>query len=146
MDNRQVDEIDLGLIHQLQRNARMSTAELARKLGLSRTTVHARLGRLEAGGIIRGYSVRLSSEYESSAIRAHVMITCAPKHTAAVENALRSIREVRTVLSVSGPHDLIVVLAAPSVAELDRLLDRIGALDGVERTMSSIVLSTKLDR
>ncbi len=146
MDNRQVDELDLGLIHQLRGNARLSTAELARKLGVSRTTVHARLARLEQNGVIRGYSVRLSSEFENSAIRAHVMVTCLPKHTAAVEIALKAIREVRTVLSVSGPHDLIVVLAAASVAELDQLLDRIGALDGVERTMSSIVLSTKLDR
>jgi len=146
MDNRQVDALDLGLIHLLQGNARLSTAELARKLGVSRTTVHARLARLEHSGVIRGYSVRLSSEFESSAIRAHVLITCIPKHTAAVESALKTVREVRTVLSVSGPHDLIVVLAAPSVAELDRLLDRIGSLDGVERTMSSIVLSTKLDR
>lgn len=146
MDNRPVDETDLALLHLLQGNARLSNAELARKLGLSRTTVHSRLTRLEHSGIVRGYSVRLSSDFESRAIRAHVMINCIPRHTASVEASLKGIREVRTVLSVSGPHDLIVVIAAPSVAELDRLLDRIGALDGVERTLSSIVLSTKLDR
>jgi DNA-binding Lrp family transcriptional regulator len=141
-----VDETDLALLHLLRGNARLATSELARKLGVSRTTVHARITRLEQQGVIRGYSVRLSSEYESSAIRAHVLITCTPKHAASVEAGLKAIREVRTVMSVSGPHDLIVVLAAPSVAELDTLLDRIGALDGVERTTSSIILSTKLDR
>ena len=146
MDDLTTDPMDRALLHLLQGNARLPTAELARQLGVSRTTVHTRLAQLEQRGIIRGYSVRLSSEFESRAIRAHVLITCLPKHTASVEKGLREIHEVRTVLSVSGPHDLIVLLAARSVAELDVLLDRIGAMDGVERTTSSIILSTKLDR
>jgi DNA-binding Lrp family transcriptional regulator len=145
-DPLRVDETDLQLIHLLQEDARTATTVLATRLGLSRTTVHARIQRLERQGIIQGYSARLSSEFESRAVRAHVSITCTPKRTPAVERALKVIREVRSVLSVSGPFDLIVVLAAPSVGELDLLLDRIGALDGVERTTSSIVLATKLDR
>ena len=145
-DALRVDETDLQLIHLLQEDARTPTTVLAVRLGLSRTTVHARIQRLERQGIIQGYSVRLSSEFESRAVRAHVSITCTPKRTPGVERALKAIREVRSVLSVSGPFDLIVVLAAPSVGELDLLLDRIGALDGVERTTSSIVLATKLDR
>jgi DNA-binding Lrp family transcriptional regulator len=47
---------------------------------------------------------------------------------------------------VRGAFDLIVVVAASSVAELDRLIDRIGAFDGVERTTSAVVLSTRIDR
>lgn len=140
------DETDLQIIHLLQENARAATTTLASRLGLSRTTVHARISRLEQQGIIQGYSVRLSSDFESRSVRAHVSITCTPKRTPAVERGLKGIREVRSVLSVSGPFDLIVVLSAPSVGELDLLLDRIGALEGVERTTSSIVLATKLDR
>ncbi len=50
------------------------------------------------------------------------------------------------MFSVSGPYDLLAVVAAPSITELDALLDRIGALDGVERTTSAIVLSTRIER
>jgi len=47
---------------------------------------------------------------------------------------------------VSGTFDLIAIIAAPSIAELDRLIDRIGLIDGVERTLSSIILSTRISR
>ena len=54
--------------------------------------------------------------------------------------------EVRTLHSVSGPFDLVALGVAPSVAEMDQLTDRIGAIDGVERTTSSIILSAKFER
>jgi DNA-binding Lrp family transcriptional regulator len=74
------------------------------------------------------------------------MITLAPRRGAAIEAALRRIAEVRVLHSVSGPFDLIAVVAAASIGELDALIDRIGLLDGVERTTSAIVLSTRIQR
>ena len=56
------DRLDRDLITLLQANARESTANLARKLGIARTTVVARLARLEADGLIAGYTVRLGGE------------------------------------------------------------------------------------
>jgi DNA-binding Lrp family transcriptional regulator len=70
----------------------------------------------------------------------------APKQAAAVVGAARKMPFVRQLQSVSGPYDLIARCAAPSVADMDALIDALGALDGVERTTSSIVLSTKIDR
>jgi DNA-binding Lrp family transcriptional regulator len=83
---------------------------------------------------------------EAALVRAHVLITVAPRQSAAIEVALRKIAEVRVLHSVSGPVDLIAVVAALSIGELDALIDRIGALDGVERTTSAIVLSTRIQR
>jgi len=74
------------------------------------------------------------------------MITAPSKQAAGVESALRQIPEVRTLLSVSGTFDLIAIVVAPSIQELDRLIDRIGILEGVERTTSAIILSTRIDR
>ena len=74
------------------------------------------------------------------------MIKVRPKETRAVTAALHAIAQVRLLHSVSGDVDLIAVAAAASVAEMDEVIDRIGALDGVERTTSSIILSTKFDR
>jgi DNA-binding Lrp family transcriptional regulator len=79
-------------------------------------------------------------------VRAHVLVTALPKLAPKVETALRGMMTVRTLHSVSGHFDMIVVVEAPSIQELDAVLDRIGALEGVERTMSSIVLSTRIDR
>lgn len=139
-------DADRSLIALLRDNARASTAELARRLGVSRTTVQSRLERLEKSGVIAGYSVKLSPDYERNLVRAHILVTALPKLSASVEAVLRRIPEVRTLHSVSGNFDMIIIVEAPSVRDLDALIDRIGALEGVERTLSSIILSTRIDR
>lgn len=141
-----MDDTDEALLARLQENARTSTAELARALGLSRTTVQSRLERLERSGVITGYTVRLSDARSRSMVQAYVWVTVAPRAAAAVVAALRRLPAVRLLHSVSGPFDMVVMACAPSVGHIDALIDSIGALEGVERTTSSIVLSTKIDR
>ena len=139
-------QADNALIALLRENARMPVVELARRLGVSRTTAQSRLERLERRGIIAGYGVKLSPEHERSLVRAHILVTVPPKQSAAVAAALSRIPEVRTLHSVSGNFDMIVVVVAPSVGDLDQLIDRVGALEGVERTLTTIILSTRIDR
>ena len=141
-----MDEIDTRLINALREDARAPAAALARGLGLSRTTVQSRLERLERQGVISGYTVRLSEAHERGQIHAYVMMTVSHKQAAAVTAAIRRLPAVRSLQSVSGPFDLIAQAVAPTVADMDTLIDALGALDGVERTTSSIVLSTKIDR
>jgi DNA-binding Lrp family transcriptional regulator len=141
-----MDSIDEKLISALRENARASTAQLARLVGRSRTSVQSRIERLEKHGVILGYGVRLAPEHSLGAVRAHVMIKVGPKETRAVTAALRAIDHVRVLHSVSGDVDLIAVAMTATVAEMDQVIDRIGALDGVERTTSSIILSTKFER
>ena len=142
----QIDEIDRALIAALREHARAPAAVLARRLSLSRTTVQSRLERLERGGVITGYTVKLSEAHERGQILAYVMITVAPKQSAAVVQVVRGLTAVRLLQSVSGPFDFIALIAAPSVAEVDQVIDAIGMLEGVDRTTSSIVMSTKFDR
>jgi DNA-binding Lrp family transcriptional regulator len=141
-----MDALDELLIAKLRENARESVAELARGLGLSRTTVQSRIERLERSGVISGYTVQLSEAAERGHIHAYVMITVAPKQAAVVAHEVRKLIQVRKLQSVSGSFDLFASVVAPSVAQMDQVIDAIGALEGVERTVSSIVLSTKFDR
>ncbi|MFD2236589.1 Lrp/AsnC family transcriptional regulator [Aureimonas populi] len=143
MSRTEKDELLIAL---LAENARAPVAELARRLGLSRTTVQARIERLEREGVIAGYAVRISEAAERALIRAHILMTVKPKHAARTIAQLKEMREVRTLHSVSGEVDLIAMVAAGSVAALDSVVDRIGELDGVERTQTSIILATKIDR
>ncbi len=141
-----MDGIDQRLISALRENGRASTAELARLVGRSRTSVQSRIERLEKQGVITGYGARLAPEHDFGAVRAHVMIKVGPKEARAVIAALQAIAQVRVLHSVSGDVDLIAIAAGASVAEMDAVIDRIGVLDGVERTTSSIILSTKFER
>ena len=141
-----LDAIDQTLLNELRENARCPVALLARKVGLSRTAVQARMARLERDQVIAGYGVRTGAAYEQSQVAAHVMLTVGPKVSGPVEAALRRIPEVRCLLSISGAYDLIAIVQAGSIEGLDALIDRIGLIDGVERTHTSVVLSRRFER
>jgi DNA-binding Lrp family transcriptional regulator len=141
-----IDPTDQRILALLREDARASTSKLGRKLGLSRTTVQSRIERMLTRGIIAGFIVRLSDEVVRGQIQAHVMVTTLPKLASRVEAELRRLPEVRKLYAISGAHDFIAVVITDSVKEMDVLLDRIGVLEGVDRTESSIVLSTRIDR
>ncbi len=140
------DQTDRDLIALLQANARESTATLARKLGLARTTVVARLARLEAQAVIVGYSVRLGSDSGERGVQAYVGISISPKASREVIQRLSRLPELRQLASVSGEFDFMALLRAESTMRLDALLDEIGEIDGVMKTTTSVVLALRVDR
>lgn len=141
-----MDDLDRRLIALLQANARESTAQLARRLGVARTTVLARLARLERERVVTGYTVRLAADEDERSVQAFVGIVTDPKQGPEVVRALSLLPELRQLSSVSGEFDYIALLRAETTARLDELLDRIGAVPGVARTTSSVVLARRVDR
>jgi len=141
-----LDTLDRRLIALLQADARTSTADLARRLGVARTTVLARLARLQREGVIVGYTVRLGQQEGEHGVEAYVGITTEPRAGALVTQRLAALPELRQLCSVSGEFDYLALLRAESTARLDRLLDEIGAIDGVMRTTTSVVLARRIDR
>ena len=141
-----MDDTDRHLLSLLQANARESTALLARKLKLARTTVVARIARLERDGVIGGYGVRLGQRLEQAAVRAYCGLSVAPRMASGVVQALERLPEVEEISAVSGPYDYLVALRCETNEQLDALLDRIGLIDGIRQTQTSVVLSRKVDR
>lgn len=141
----QIDETDRALIASLQANARQPIADLARTLGLARTTVQARLDRLERNGTIIGYTARLGVAADAP-LRATALVSIEPRTGPAVLARLRSLPGVRVVHTTSGRFDLLVQIAADTTQELDETLDKIGETRGVKSSESLIHLSTKIDR
>ncbi len=141
----QLDDTDHKLLSLLSENARAPVATLARKLDLARTTVQARLDRLESSGAIAAYTLRLG-EVARPRIRATALISIELRAGPAVLQKLKTLPAVETVHTCSGRVDLIVQLATDSTAELDDTLDRIGEAKGVKSSESLIHLSTRLDR
>ncbi|WP_300492785.1 Lrp/AsnC family transcriptional regulator [Marinobacter sp.] len=141
-----ISKQDQRLLLHLRQNARCSVSDLARALDLSRSTVQNRIAKLEASGVIRGYSVELGGEYTASQVEAHVSIKVFQKLTARTNAALEQISQVSQLYSVSGEYDLIAIVQAQSLEELSAVLDEIGNLEGVERTNSAVVLETRFRR
>lgn len=145
MDIR-LDDHDRDLLSLLQANARESTSNLARKLNLARTTVVARIARLERGGIVAGYGVRLGHQLEPAAIRAFCGLSVNAKGAPSVIRALERMPEVEEVWAVSGQVDYMVLLRCATPERLDQLIDQMGQIDGINQTQTSIVLSRRIDR
>lgn len=137
---------DEALLALLQADARLSTAELARRLGVARSTVQGRIERLERSGVILGYGVRLSSAALARQVEAHVMISIEPAQQAAVERRLRAIRGLTALYTVSGNFDLIAMVGAETTVALDAALDEIRGCPGVRATQTSVLLSRRHPR
>ena len=137
---------DRQLIELLKVNARASVASLARQLGVSRSTVKARLKRLEDTGAIAGYTVRLGQTPERSAITAHVLLEASAKRADAMIRELRALAAIRGLYAISGAFDYLAIVETASTHDMDAILDRIGRIEGVTRTQTHIALSVKFER
>lgn len=141
-----VDDLDRSILGLLSADARISVATLARRLKVARSTIQARLERLETSGIIAGYTVKLGEAARQGRIRATVLLTIEPRAQPAILTRLKAIPEIERVHTTSGRVDLLLQIAAPSTAVLDAVLDQIGEMSGVKSSESLIHLSTKMDR
>ena len=138
--------VDRAILGQLGTDARVSVATLARRLKVARSTIQARLERLEATGVIAGYTVKLGEAARQSRIRATVLLTIEPRAQANLLSRLKALPEVDRIHTTSGRVDLLLQVAAASTTALDEVLDQIGEMTGVRSSESLIHLSTKLDR
>lgn len=141
-----MDELDRNILGLLGADARMSVATLARRLKVARSTIQARLERLETGGVIAGYTIKLGEAAREGRLRATILVTIEPRAQGAILARLKSIPEVERVHTTSGRFDLLLQVSAPNPSQLDRVLDEIGVLTGVKSSESLIHLSTRFDR
>ncbi|MCZ8151338.1 MAG: Lrp/AsnC family transcriptional regulator [Rhodobacteraceae bacterium] len=141
-----MDELDRNIIGLLGADARMSVATLSRRLKVARSTIQARLERLETTGVIAGYTLKLGEGARQGRLRASVLLTIEPRSQAGILQRLKSIAEVERVFTTSGRVDLLLQIACPNTQVLDQVLDQIGTITGVKSSESLIHLSTRLDR
>lgn len=141
-----MDELDQKLIGILRLNARETVASLARSLKASRSTVQDRLSRLEKNGTIKGYRLELDEQTDSQLIRAYVTVSVEPQKTNLIVAEIMTFHNIISIHTVSGKFDLLVEVGTPNTQMMDKVLDRLGEIPGVNRTESSIVLSTRLQR
>lgn len=141
-----MDDLDRSIITILKTDARMSLSTLARKVKIARSTLQARIERLESSGIIAGYTITLGKGADPNPLRASLLISIDPRAQGSVLQKLKSIPQIERVFTTSGRIDLLVQLACPDTQSLDHVLDQIDATPGIRSSESLIHLSTRLDR
>ena len=134
------------LLRLLQENSRRTISDLAGELGLSRATVQQTMDRLERKGVIQGYTIKINPHYQQRQVSAYVMISVIPKKTADIVRQIQKYPQLDMLCTISGQYDLIAKVTEATTEALDSIIDGIATLDGVEKTLSHIVLSRKVDR
>ena len=138
-----MDELDGQLIGALRRNGRASLSELAALLGVTRSTVRVRLDRLVAGGEIAGFTVQTRSDLRPDAVRGLMMLEIAGRGAEKTMRSLTQMPQVQMVHSTNGTWDLIAEIGTATLEEFDQALFAIRRLDGVTRSETSLLLSSR---
>lgn len=139
-----IDATDLQILDLLQENARLSNAEIARRVGMVPSAIHERLKKLEARGVIDGYRPRLDPAAVGLGLLAFVFVRAdeAPGESTTGE-ALAAIPEVLEVHHVAGEDCFLAKVRTRDTEALGRLLrEGFGALPTVRSTRTTIVLGT----
>ena len=140
----QLDEFDLEILTALQENARMTTQELAERVGLSATPCARRIKRMEDEGLIERYVTLLNPERLGVGLTVFVNVrlnTQSAKTFEAFEAAIRKLPQVVGCYLLAGNYDYLVQVRVADVEAFRSFIrDRLVTIDGIGETQSNIVL------
>lgn len=141
-----LDETDLDILRRLQRNARVSNAELSREVNLSPPSTLERVRRLERLGIVRAYGALLDATALGLAVTVYVQVTLSLHQDKPIESFRECVRRMPEVLechNVSGDFDFLLKVVAEDIAAYESFVrSTLSRVPGVERLQSSFVLAT----
>lgn len=141
------DAVDRRILAILLHDGRASHASIAKQVGLSAPAVGERVRKLEQAGVIRGYHADVDPHALGLAIAAFVAIAPQPRKPAQrLVERLLAFPEIEELHAVAGTYAFIAKVRVPSTAALDAFLDRLFMLEGVERTETTVVLRTNVER
>ena len=139
-----MDALDRQIIAALRANGRATYADLGRKVGLSASAVHERVGKLESSGVIVGYHAVVDPSAVGLGVTALIGISLsdAVDHED-VARRLRDLSEIEDCWFIAGDDSYMLKVRAPDVDGLEKIIRRLSGTEGVSRTRTTIVLSTK---
>jgi Lrp/AsnC family leucine-responsive transcriptional regulator len=139
-----IDTIDRTILDLLQKNARLSNAEMAEAVGLTVSSVHERVKKMEKKGIISGYVALIDPELLGKPLLAFVRLTV-NSHQATSEGIHRLCASEPDILechNVAGEDCYILKVRAAGPKQLEKLLSAIRNSADTSRSVTNIVLST----
>lgn len=139
------DEIILGF---LRENAKLTTSKISKKTGIPITTVHNRIKKMVAEGIIKKYTVEIDYDKIGKHIPAFILINVDPKELKeknlsydVVAQKLKIMPEVEDAYAITGAFDIYAKIRIESVEKLNEFLVKLRKIIGIERTQTGIILS-----
>jgi len=139
-----IDELDARLIATLRENPRVGLLEVARRLGVARGTVQARLAKLEARGVVTGHGPEIDPAAMGYPISAFVFVELTQGRLEEAVGVLEAMPEILEADAISGPQDLICRVAARDTEHLQEVVNGMLADPAIRRCTSYIVLTRQV--
>lgn len=141
-----LDDVDRKILSLLKKDSRLQYAEIGKKVNLSAPAVHARVKKMEANNVIRHYTIDINPDAMEADLCAFVRIGKSRGTSAQVAQHLTKIRQIEECHGVAGEDCLMIKLRVGSTQELSKLIDHIREIEGIERTLTVVVLETHFER
>ena len=145
-----MDDIDARLLSALQRDGRQTVTDLAAAVGLSPTPCARRLARLEAEGVIEGYSARVDQARIGFPVSVFIQVELESQSKDAIDAFERAVRRFERVMEchlMTGTRDILMRVVAADLTDFDRFLeDKLMRVPGIRSMRSSFALRTMVRR
>ncbi|MCC6013613.1 MAG: Lrp/AsnC family transcriptional regulator [Candidatus Verstraetearchaeota archaeon] len=138
--SQKIDEIDKLILRKLQKNARISFSKIAKEIGISGAAVFLRVKKLQKMGVIKGFRAIISPAHVGKSLSAFILVKADPKKYSNVIEAIKTMNEITEAYDVTGPYYLILRVDVADKTALTKVIDAIGAIDGVISTETAIIL------
>ena len=144
-----LDKFDHAILRELSANGRLSVTELARRIGLSKSPVQARVRRLEEAGVIAGYRALLDRVRMGQAHVAFVEVRLSDTRESALQSfnrAVRAVPEIEECHMIAGGFDYLLKVRTGDIADYRRVMaERISTLPHVSSTSTYVAMETVKD-
>jgi Lrp/AsnC family transcriptional regulator, regulator for asnA, asnC and gidA len=138
----ELDNVDLKVLRELQRDARVSFKTIAQKIGVSEATIFVRVKKMQERGVIKGFTARVVPAAVGKPLTAIVLVRANPKAYSGTLDALRKFDDIYEIYDVTGQYYAILKIRTSGTEELGKIMDHVGSIDGIAGTETIIVLRT----
>tara|TARA_B100001123_G_C15239109_1_gene998373 strand:- start:869 stop:1312 length:444 start_codon:yes stop_codon:yes gene_type:complete len=137
-----VDDVDRRILKVLEADARTSLRKIAEEVGVALGTVSNRVRRLESLGVIRGYTVLLDPDKSGWGLSVVIGLRIQKGRMINIQEKIAKDHRVYGVYDVTGDYDSMVLARAKERDDLDDLIKRVASMEGIERSVTHLVLNT----
>jgi len=138
----ELDETDRKILAELQRDGRRSFKKIGEDAGVSEATVFVRVRKLKEKGVLKGFRAVVDPKVVGKSLTAIILVRAYPKTFPGMLNALKKFDDINEIYDVTGEYYSILKIRTSGTDELGKIIDQIGAVEGVAGTETIIVLRT----
>ena len=143
-EGRPMNDLDARIVALLKRNARMSVTQMSLELGVSRVTIDAHIKKMEASGVITGYTVTLGTEEFRHNVSGWIMINVDANREEDVIQHLVAFPQITRLFTTNGRWDLAAEIQTQTLETFDTAISSLRQIAGIRETDTSLLLSSRI--